>query len=71
MRWEVDQTGSGSCPVASFGISDVEPSACVTRELLSFTCLCIVTKMQDEVMIYWLLINLLKMWQSSNIWKRE
>jgi hypothetical protein len=27
----VDGTGSGSCPVAGFGISGVEPSGCATR----------------------------------------
>jgi hypothetical protein len=31
----VDGTGSGSCPMVSFGISGVEPSSCVTRELIS------------------------------------
>jgi hypothetical protein len=31
----VDGTGSGSCPVADFGISGVEPSGCATRELVS------------------------------------
>jgi hypothetical protein len=30
----VDGTGSGSCPVAGFGISGVEPSGSVTRWLL-------------------------------------
>jgi hypothetical protein len=29
----VDGTGSGSCPVAGFGISGVEPSGSATREL--------------------------------------
>jgi hypothetical protein len=29
----VDGTGSGLCPVAGFGISSVEPSGSVTREL--------------------------------------
>jgi hypothetical protein len=28
----VDGTGSGSCPVAGFGISGVEPSGSVTTE---------------------------------------
>jgi hypothetical protein len=28
-------TGSGSCPVASFGISGVEPSGSATRELVN------------------------------------
>jgi hypothetical protein len=31
----VDGTGSGSCAVASFDISGVEPSGSVTRELIS------------------------------------
>jgi hypothetical protein len=31
----VDGTGSGSCPVAGFGISGVESSASITRELVS------------------------------------
>jgi hypothetical protein len=30
----VDGTGSGSCPVAGFGISGVEPSGSATRELV-------------------------------------
>jgi hypothetical protein len=32
--WEMDGTGSGSCPVAGFGISGVEPSGSATRELV-------------------------------------
>jgi hypothetical protein len=32
---EVDGTGSGSCPVAGFGISGVEPSDCATRGVVS------------------------------------
>jgi hypothetical protein len=28
-------TGSGSCPVAGFGISGVEPSGSATRELVN------------------------------------
>jgi hypothetical protein len=31
----VDGTGSGSCPVAGFGISGVEPSGSSTRELVN------------------------------------
>jgi hypothetical protein len=31
----VDGTGSGSCPVAGFGISGVEPSGPTTRELVN------------------------------------
>jgi hypothetical protein len=31
----VDETGSGSCPVAGFGISGVEPSGSATRELVN------------------------------------
>jgi hypothetical protein len=31
----VDGTGSGSCPVADFGISGVEPSGSATRELVN------------------------------------
>jgi hypothetical protein len=31
----VDGTGSGSCPMAGFGISGVEPSGSVTRELVN------------------------------------
>jgi hypothetical protein len=30
-RWEVDGTGSGSCPMASFGINGVEPSGSTTK----------------------------------------
>jgi hypothetical protein len=30
----VDRTGSGSCPMAGFGISGVEPSGSVTRVLI-------------------------------------
>jgi hypothetical protein len=30
----VDRTGSGSCPVAGFGISGVEPSGSATTELI-------------------------------------
>jgi hypothetical protein len=30
----VDGTGSGSCPMAGFGISGVEPSGCMTRKSL-------------------------------------
>ena len=33
--WEVDGTGSGSCAVAGFGISGVEPSGSATRELVN------------------------------------
>jgi hypothetical protein len=37
-KWdcEVDGTGSGSCPMAGFGISGVEPSVSATRELVSW-----------------------------------
>jgi hypothetical protein len=31
----VDGTGSGSCPMAGSGISDVEPSGSATRELVN------------------------------------
>jgi len=31
--WEMDGTGWGSCAVAGFGISGVEPSGSATREL--------------------------------------
>jgi hypothetical protein len=31
----VDGTGSGSCPVAGFGISGVEPSGSAARELVN------------------------------------
>ena len=34
-RWELDGTGSGSCAVAGFGISGVEPSGSATRELVN------------------------------------
>jgi hypothetical protein len=30
-RWEVDGTGSGSCPVAGSAVSDVEPSGSTTK----------------------------------------
>jgi hypothetical protein len=33
--WEVDGTGSGSCPMADFGISGVEPSGSATREVVN------------------------------------
>jgi hypothetical protein len=32
---EVDGTGSGSCPVAGFGISGVELSGSATREFIT------------------------------------
>jgi len=32
----VDGTGSGSCAVAGFGISGVEPSGSATRELVNY-----------------------------------
>jgi hypothetical protein len=35
----VDGTGSGSCPVAGFGIGDVEPSGSATGELVTFHCI--------------------------------
>jgi len=31
--WDVDGTGSGSCPVEGFGISGVEPSGSASRGL--------------------------------------
>jgi hypothetical protein len=31
----VDGTGSGSCPMAGFGISGVEPSGSATSELVN------------------------------------
>jgi hypothetical protein len=31
----MDGAGSGSCPVAGFGISGVEPSGSATRELVN------------------------------------
>jgi hypothetical protein len=31
----VDGTGSGSCPMAGFGINSVEPSGSATRELVN------------------------------------
>ena len=31
----MDGTGSGSCPVAGFGISGVEPNGSATRELVN------------------------------------
>jgi hypothetical protein len=31
----VDGTGSGSCPVAGFGISNVEPSGSATGQLVN------------------------------------
>jgi hypothetical protein len=33
--WEVDGTGSGSCPVAGFCVSGVEPLCSATRELVN------------------------------------
>jgi hypothetical protein len=35
----VDRTGLGSCPVADFGISGVEPSGSATRELMLYNYL--------------------------------
>jgi hypothetical protein len=35
VRMGVDRTGSGSYPVAGFGISSVEPWSSATRELVS------------------------------------
>jgi hypothetical protein len=31
----VDETGSGSCPMAGFGVSSVEPAGSATRELVN------------------------------------
>jgi hypothetical protein len=31
----MDGTGSGSCPMAGFGISGVEPSGSTTRDLVN------------------------------------
>jgi hypothetical protein len=36
VRMGVDGTGSGSCPMAGFGISGVEPSEFSTRELVNW-----------------------------------
>jgi len=33
--WKVDGTGSGLYPVASFGVSDVEPSDSATSKLVN------------------------------------
>jgi hypothetical protein len=33
--WEVDRTGSGSCLIADFGITGVEPSGTAARELVN------------------------------------
>jgi hypothetical protein len=35
VRWDVDGTGPGSCPVAGSGISGVEASGSATRELVN------------------------------------
>jgi hypothetical protein len=40
----VDGTGSGSCPVAGFGISGVEPSGSATRESVDY--------MQDDIKLF-------------------
>jgi len=32
-RWEVDEIGSGSCPVAGFGIDGVKTFGSITKEL--------------------------------------
>jgi hypothetical protein len=41
----VDGTGSGSCPMAGFGISGVEPSDSATRDLVTMTLsLCSITQ---------------------------
>jgi hypothetical protein len=36
LGWEVDETGSGSCPMTGFGISGVEPSCSATGEFVHF-----------------------------------
>jgi hypothetical protein len=33
-EWEVDETGSGSCPMAGFSIISAKPSYFTTRELV-------------------------------------
>jgi len=33
--------------------------------------LCVITRMLDKITVYWLLINPLKMWQSSNVWEQQ
>jgi len=33
--------------------------------------LCLDTKTQNKIIIYWLLINPLKTWQCSNIWDHQ
>jgi hypothetical protein len=35
IRWEVDGSGSGSCPVADFGIISVEHSGYTAREFVN------------------------------------
>jgi hypothetical protein len=36
----VDGTGSGSCPMAGFGISGVEPSGSATSQSVSYCSTC-------------------------------
>jgi hypothetical protein len=40
---KLDEAGSGSCPVAGFGISGAEPSGSATRELHSFLLYTVLT----------------------------
>jgi hypothetical protein len=54
----VDETGSGSCPVAGFGISGVEPSGSATKELSVREC---VVRMEDG----W---NRLRIVSSCGLW---
>jgi len=34
-QWKVDETDSGSCPMAGFGISSVEPAGSATTVLVN------------------------------------
>jgi hypothetical protein len=36
VRWEVDGSCLGSCPMVGYVITDVEPSCCTTKELIGW-----------------------------------
>jgi hypothetical protein len=44
----VDGTGSGSCPVAGCGVSSIDASGSVTRELIVLSCECRFSKISVD-----------------------
>jgi hypothetical protein len=63
----VDGTGSGSCPLAGFGTDRVEPTASVTRKLVTRFLLVVMCKLQSVVTVrdVWVADNTL----GSEIWR--